>query len=99
MKKRRRTIRVLGKRVPIRFTTDLPRGVDGECDDPSVPNGEIRIREGLSPERELEVIFHEYGHRADWHKSEEWITQTSEELVAIAIQNGWRKCFEPGSGA
>lgn len=99
-KRRERTtqIQVLGKPVKVRFTKKLPRGVDGECDDPSTPNAEIRIREGLSPERELEVLIHEYKHFADWHKCEEFITQTSEELAAIVIGQGWRKCFEPGSG-
>lgn len=87
-RKRERTmqITVLGKPVPVRFTKKLPRGVDGECDDPEVPNGEIRIREGLTPEREEEVLNHEILHKADWHKDESWVEMIGEELAAANIK-------------
>jgi hypothetical protein len=92
-RKRERTmqITVLGKPVPVRFTKKLPRGVDGECDGPEVQNREIRIREGLTPERELAVLHHEYHHWVDWYRDESWVVLVGEESAALTVQLGWRK--------
>ena len=70
---------------------DLPRGADGECDDPTTPDKSIRVWEKLQGERQLAVTVHETLHAADWHKSEEWIEEVSNDLARILWRLGYRR--------
>lgn len=79
---------ILGKRWWLRFLPRLDRA-RGECDDPSTPNKEIRIRDGLKGEQRLEVIIHEHLHAAAWHVDEKFVKQFAEDLARNLTKLGY----------
>ena len=79
-----------GKRWRLAFVSRLPDGADGDCDGPQVPNKTMRIKRSLADKKKLEVILHESLHAADWHRSEEWVHETAEDLTRILWRLGWR---------
>ena len=83
-------VTILGKRWRFRFSK-LPRGTDGECDDPSTRGKELRIRKGLGEADTLETIIHEALHAADWHKNEPWVEEVARDLARLLWRLGYRR--------
>lgn len=83
-------VTILGKRWGLKFT-NLPRDVNGECDGPTEPEKEIRIRTGLSEKETLETILHECLHAADWSKDEAWVEDVACDLAAVLRRLGYRR--------
>jgi hypothetical protein len=64
---------------------------DASCDPPDRTRRTIRIREGLSPERELDVLIHEMLHAAYWDLCEEAIEATATDIAHALFELGYRK--------
>jgi hypothetical protein len=65
--------------------------VDASCDPPDRTRRTIRIREGLSPERELDVLIHEMLHGAYWDLCEEAIEATATDIARALFEMGYRR--------
>jgi hypothetical protein len=91
-------VTILGRRWGFRFTR-LPKGTDGECDDPSTPGKEIRIHKGLGEEDTLETTIHEALHVADWHRSEPCVEEVGRDIARILwkLGNSIKELDESGS--
>lgn len=83
-------VTILGKRWRLRFTR-LAKGTDGECDHPSTPGKEIRVRKGMSEQDTLETIVHECLHAADWHRSEPWVEEVGRDVARLLWRLGYRR--------
>lgn len=77
-------IRILEKFWQLRFAPNLANR--GDCDPPTRPNKEIRVRSTLSGEERLEVLIHEMLHAAGWHIDERFV----EEFACDAARALWR---------
>jgi hypothetical protein len=90
-------IRILGKQWNLKFLSNLGQDKDGTkywgfCDDPKVPNPQIRILKKLPPKEELSTTQHELLHAAAYDLlSEEWVDQTSQDIGEILWKLGYRK--------
>src|SRR4051812_47428500 len=84
-------VTILGKRWKLRFTKSVPRGCDGEYDDPATKRKEIRIKETLDEATSLETIVHEILHAADFWKREEWVQTVGSDLARILWKLGYRR--------
>lgn len=62
----------------------------GECDPPTKPNKEIRVRSTLSKEETLEIWIHEMLHACHWDLAEEAISETAEDIAQALIKLGYR---------
>ena len=58
---------------------------DGDCD---VAEKTIRLQEGVSEKRRLEITIHECLHAFCWLLSEESVTRFAEELSTILVEEG-----------
>lgn len=88
-------VTILGKRWRLRFVPNMG-GDDktltlGDCSDPRDKGKEIRIRQGLAEEQELEVCIHEAMHAAAWSQSEEFVEEASYDIARMLWRLGWRK--------
>lgn len=85
-------ITILGKRWRLRWVTrrEMPASY-GECDHPSMPGKEIRIRKGQSPFDELDTIIHELMHAADDSKHEDWVAQVATDVARVLHKLGYRR--------
>ena len=79
-----------GRKWKVVFTR-LPRGTDGECDDPRERGKEIRISTRLSEQDALETIVHEVLHAADFDKKEEWADDVGRNLARLLWRLGYRR--------
>lgn len=86
---------IRNRRYKLRFTDELPRNVDGECDPPNVPNKEIRISSRLSGERLLAVLLHETIHGGLWDIEEPAVDQLSSDQARILWRLGYRRMEQP----
>lgn len=69
----------------------MPEGHYGECDDPSLPGKQIRVREGLPEEDRLRIYLHEMLHAAAWEQfSEEFVDRLSTDMARVLWRAGWR---------
>jgi hypothetical protein len=80
-----------GKRWEIVFTNCISSKLDGDCYHPNGKPRKIRIRKGLSEERELEILIHEFLHAALWIVDETIIEQTALELQRILTERGYHR--------
>lgn len=72
------------------ISLDKPKiSIDGYCEHSKHPK--IRIRQGLHPKYELEVILHELLHAGSYGMSEERVTDISTEMANLVWDLGWRK--------
>jgi len=69
----------------------VPAGKDGDCDPPSVSNRKIRIRKGLEPGMELEIVLHELLHAAFWDFDEVAVSEAAADISTVLRKLGWRK--------
>lgn len=81
---------ILGKVWLLRHVANLSASRQGECDAPSLPRKEIRIRSRLSGERKLEVLIHEMTHAANWHLDEEFVTAFAKDVSRALWRLGYR---------
>ena len=65
------------------FVDNYIPGHDGDCDK---DDKTIRIQEGISEKRRLEVTLHETLHAFCWLLSEESVTRFAEELSEILVE-------------
>lgn len=87
-------IRILGKFWTLRFvptlgSADSPKR--GDCDAPEAKNKSVRVLSGLRGEERLEVLLHEMLHAADWHRSEEWVSETAKDMARALTRLGYTK--------
>lgn len=80
-------IRIRHKYWNLRYVTNFKDY--GECEGPDIPNKTIRIRAGLSPQRELQTLVHELLHAGLWDVSEETVDFASEDIAGKLSQMGW----------
>lgn len=85
------TITILRKRWKVRFVTRLGKDIDGDCDDPVVPNRTIRVLLSLRGRDLLETLIHEFTHGADHSKKEEWVTEFSRDLAIFLTRMGYKR--------
>lgn len=85
-------IRVLNKFWHLRFAPNLANL--GDCDPPSQPNKEIRVRSTLSGEERLDVLIHEMVHAAGWHIDERFVNQFASDLARALWRLGYRNANE-----
>jgi hypothetical protein len=64
---------------------------DGECDAPDMPGKEIRIRRGLRPERELDVLIHEMVHAALWDLDESAVEELATDITRALTRLGYQR--------
>jgi hypothetical protein len=81
-------ITILGKRWLLQFVKRLDKA-RGECDNPTEPKKEIRIREGLKGEQKLEVLIHEMLHAAAWHVDEKFVKRFAEDVARNLTKLGY----------
>jgi hypothetical protein len=87
---------IRNRRYKLRFTDELPRSVDGECDPPNVPNKEIRIKSKLRDERLLAVLLHEMLHGGLWDIEEVAVDNLSSDMARILWRLGYRRVGTDG---
>lgn len=68
-----------------KFVDNFIPGHDGDCDREEKT---IRIQEGVSEKRRLEVTIHESLHAFCWALSEESVERFAEELAQILVDEG-----------
>lgn len=76
-------VTVMGKRWQLVFERGLTRrtGNLGECDPPDKPRKQIRVDASLRGRELLEVLLHEMGHAADWHRDEDAVHDTAADMA------------------
>ena len=84
-------LKILGKIWQLRFVPTLGDGKGGDCDPPSAKSKTIRVLSNLKGEKRLEIIIHEMLHAADWHRSEEWVSETASDIARALTRLGYRK--------
>lgn len=84
-------VMIRGRRWKLLATNNLPKTIDGCCDDPRSINKSIRIRKSLKGRLELETIIHECSHAGHWDLAEEAIQEMSFDLARILYRLGYRK--------
>lgn len=67
------------------FVDNFIPGHDGDCDREEKT---IRIQEGISEKRRLEVTIHEVLHAFCWQLGEESVERFAEELAEILVLEG-----------
>ena len=83
-------LRILGRCWGFREVPNL-NGRYGDCDDPKTPGKEIRIEQGLTGEKRLEVILHEGLHAAAFEMfDEEFVKELSRDLARALYRTGYR---------
>jgi hypothetical protein len=87
----------MGNEYSLVFTDSLENGDRGDCDPPGTSKAKIRIRKGLSQAETLEVIIHELLHAANWHMSEEWVTETAQDISKVLTRLGYKRANPPAS--
>ena len=65
--------------------------VDASCDPPDRTRRAICISEGLTPERELDVLIHEMLHAAYWDLDETAIAETATDVAKALLSLGYSK--------
>lgn len=63
--------------------------VDASCDPPDRTRRTICICDGLTPERELDVLIHEMLHAAYWDLDEAAIAETATDIAKALIALGY----------
>lgn len=63
---------------------------DGVCDPPDAAGREIWIYNKCTGLHRLTVLVHEAKHGQQWDKSEEWVTEASEEYALYLWNAGLR---------
>ncbi len=86
---------VRGKVWELVHTRELPKDVDGECDEPKRKKKQIRIRKGLEGQRLLDVYIHEVTHAALWDLGEGPVASLG-NAVAHEL---WNDGLRPGNKA
>lgn len=61
----------------------LPKNQVANCDGPHIKNPKLRISRRLHSKNKLEKIIHEFLHKADWHKDEEWVVHVAACLADL----------------
>jgi hypothetical protein len=84
-------ITVCRRRWSLVFTKKLTKGTDGECDPPTKPGKEIRIKDNLPPQDTLETLIHEMFHAANWTLDEEHITESARDIARGLWKLGYRR--------
>lgn len=88
-----KTVKIHGKPWKIEITNKFPKPY-GRCaglcwDD----DRKIQIKKSLDSWQHLVVLIHECLHAADKNQSEEWVTQTANDLATIVWDSGY-ECEE-----
>jgi len=89
-------IRIRRKYWTLRYVANF--GADGECDEPQARSKLIRVRAGLPPKRELEVLVHEMLHAGLWDVSEDTIDRIAADVTERLAAIGWKKVKPPTQG-
>lgn len=87
---------ILGKHWEIVWLRRLRRLPDGKtaagwCDPPDSAGKQIRIRDGMDEETELDTLIHEMLHAAAWHVREDLVDQFASDAARVLTKLGWRK--------
>ena len=85
-------IRILDKLWNLRFAPNLANL--GDCDPPTRPNKEIRVRSTVAGEQRLDVLVHEMLHAAGWHIDEEFVDRFASDLARALWRLGYRDSGE-----
>lgn len=86
-----RRVKIHGKFWLLKFVPRLGGDKRGDCDSPEAKSKEIRILSKLRGEERLEVLIHEMLHASDWHRSEEWVAETSRDMARVIAQDGFTR--------
>jgi hypothetical protein len=87
---RRKSIMIRGQKLQLRTVKRLV-DADGICDPPSKKNRAIRVVEGLTPERELDVWIHEMLHACFWDLDEDAVAESATDIAHALFLLGYRK--------
>lgn len=79
------------RRLKTHFGFVTGTGPDAPASSHDMTNREIVVDSTLRGESELRFILHEFLHAADWHKSEEWVDQVSNDAARFLTRLGYRK--------
>ena len=82
-------VTIRGRRWELKFVRGLTD--HGRCDAPNMKGTRILIRKGLSEEKELDTLIHEYLHAANWDFDEEAVTESAAGLAKLLMKLGWRR--------
>lgn len=89
-------IKILGKYWNLKFVNFLGNNRDdgeilGKCEHPESVERTIYVKRGQKPKEEFDSILHECNHALNWHASEEFVYQASNDLTDILWKLGYRR--------
>jgi len=79
-----------GKRWELRYVPNLGEN-HGDSDGPHIPDKVIRIQQGLSDKKHLEIALHEMLHACCWYLDEEVIEPVAHDIAHVLTKLGWKK--------
>ena len=79
---------ILGKRWQLNFYPNLGDKL-GDCTDPEKPHRQIRIKQGMPDQEQLEILLHELLHASNWSLDEAHVGQVASDFARILTRLGY----------